>query len=167
MIDEATSCERRARGHDGEPVVITGAALGLPGTERVFDDGNLARMLHGEQLIDVIPSRAAPARSLDKHITRLVKSEDGGGRLRDDRRRRRRHQARRRARARFDLAEEFGVDAERLAALGRDTQLAIGAGIDALRDAGIPLVLHYKTRRRHRSSPTAGGSPTSCATTPA
>ena len=30
-------------------------------------------------------------------------------------------------------------------ALGRDTQLAIAAGIDALRDAGIPLVQHYKT----------------------
>ena len=32
-----------------------------------------------------------------------------------------------------------------MAALGRDTQLAIAAGIDALRDAGIPLVLRYKT----------------------
>ena len=30
-------------------------------------------------------------------------------------------------------------------ALGRETQLAIGAGIDALRDAGIPLVLRYRT----------------------
>ena len=45
----------------------------------------------------------------------------------------------------FDLGEEFGVDADRLHALGRDTQLAIAAGIDALRDAGIPLVQHYKT----------------------
>ena len=45
----------------------------------------------------------------------------------------------------LDLAEEFGVDPDRVAALGRSTQLAIGAGIDALRDAGIPLVLHYKT----------------------
>ncbi len=30
-----------------EPVVITGAALGLPGTARVFDDDNLARILAG------------------------------------------------------------------------------------------------------------------------
>ncbi len=44
----------------------------------------------------------------------------------------------------FDPIEEFGVDEERLAALGHDTQLAIAAGIDALRDAGIPLVLRYK-----------------------
>ena len=45
----------------------------------------------------------------------------------------------------FDLGEEFGVDADRIPALGRETQLAIGAGIDALRDAGIPLVRHYRT----------------------
>ena len=45
----------------------------------------------------------------------------------------------------FDLAEEFGVDDDRVAALGRATQLAIAAGIDALRDAGIPLVMRYKT----------------------
>jgi hypothetical protein len=39
---------------DTEPVAITGAAVGTPGTERLFDDANLARLLHGEQLIDVI-----------------------------------------------------------------------------------------------------------------
>ncbi len=59
-----------------EPVVITGAALGLPGTERLFDDANLARLLDGEQGIDVIPGRLR-REILDKHITRLVKGEDG------------------------------------------------------------------------------------------
>ena len=72
-----------ARGATQEPVVISGAALGLPGTERVFDDANVGRLLHGEQLIDVIPSRLRHA-MLDKHITRLVKSDDGA-QLRDDR----------------------------------------------------------------------------------
>ena len=37
-------------------VTITGAALGLPGTERIFDDANIGRILHGEQFIDVVPS---------------------------------------------------------------------------------------------------------------
>ncbi len=125
-----------------EPVVITGAALGLPGTPRVFDDGNVARILHGEQGIDVIPTRIRHE-MLDKHITRLVKGESGArfetidspadviklaGRAGE-----------------FDLGEEFGVDADRIPALGRETQLAIAAGIDALRDAGIPLVRHYRT----------------------
>ena len=67
----------------------------------------------------------------------------------------------------LDLAEEFGVDGDRVLALGRDTQLAIGAGIDALRDAGIPLVQHYKTTTKGTQLPAAGRCPRSCATTPA
>ena len=59
-----------------EPVVITGAALGLPGVERVFDDENIGRILDGEQFIDAIPHRIRQA-MVDKHITRLVKPESG------------------------------------------------------------------------------------------
>ena len=77
---------------------------------------------------------------LDKHITRLVKREDGGATLRDDRRPRPTSSSWPAAPAPFDLVEEFGVDADRDAALDATTQLAIGAGLDALRDAGIPLV---------------------------
>ena len=39
------------------PIVITGAALGLPGTEHIFDDSNVARILRGEQFITSIPAR--------------------------------------------------------------------------------------------------------------
>jgi len=125
------------------PVVITGAALGLPGTERIFDDGNVGRILRGEQLIDAIPTRLRKA-ILDKHITRLVKRENGDPSFEtivdeaDVIRLAGRGGA-------FDLQEEFGVAAERMPALDRSTRLAIAAGIDALRDAGIPLVQHYKT----------------------
>src|SRR6266545_2013258 len=59
-----------------EPVVVTGAALGLPGVERVFDDENVARILAGEQFIDTIPRRFRRA-MVDHHITRLVKRESG------------------------------------------------------------------------------------------
>ncbi len=125
-----------------EPVVITGAALGLPGTEHIFDDGNVARILRGEQFIDAIPTRFRRA-MLDKHITRLVKSDSGGptfetiNNVADVIKLAGRGGA-------FDLGHEFGVPAERLAALDRVTRLAIAAGIDALRDAGIPLVMRYK-----------------------
>ena len=59
------------------PVAITGAALGLPGTEHIFDDANIGRILRGDQFIDAIPTRFRRA-MLDKHITRLVKSDNGG-----------------------------------------------------------------------------------------
>ena len=126
-----------------EPVVITGAALGLPGVPQMFDDANVARILHGQQLIDVIPSHLRHE-ILDHHITRLVKGEDGGAAFEAIDREGDVIKLAARAGA-LALADEFGVPADRVAALGRETQLAIGAGIDALRDAGIPLVLRYKT----------------------
>ncbi len=124
------------------PVAITGAALGLPGTERIFDDGNIGRLLRGEQFIDTIPTRFRQA-MLDKHITRLVKSDNGGAfetitNVADVIKLAGRGGS-------FDLEEEYGVSSDRVAALDRDTQLAIAVGLDALRDAGIPLVMRYKT----------------------
>jgi len=125
------------------PVVITGAALGLPGTEHIFDDSNLASILRGDQFIDLIPVRLRKA-MLDKHITRLVKSDNGGptfetiNNVADVIKLAGRGGA-------FDLENEFGISADRRAALDRVTQLAIAVGLDALRDAGIPLVMRYKT----------------------
>ena len=135
----------------GLPVTITGASLGLPGTDRIFDDANVARILRGDQFIDVIPTRFRRA-MLDKNITRLMKSDNGGPTFESI------HDvadviklaARGGA---FDLEKEFGVSADRVAALDRVTALAIGAGIDALRDAGIPLVLRYKTTSKGTQLP--------------
>jgi acyl transferase domain-containing protein/acyl carrier protein/NAD(P)-dependent dehydrogenase (short-subunit alcohol dehydrogenase family) len=139
------------------PVVITGAALGLPGTEHIFDDANIGRILRGEQFIDAIPMRFRQA-MLDKHITRLVKSENGDPRFETI------HDVadviKLAGRGRgFDLEKEFGVSADRVAALDRDTQLAIAAGLDALRDAGIPLVLRYKTTSKGTQLPDRWGLP--------
>jgi acyl transferase domain-containing protein/acyl carrier protein/NAD(P)-dependent dehydrogenase (short-subunit alcohol dehydrogenase family)/3-hydroxymyristoyl/3-hydroxydecanoyl-(acyl carrier protein) dehydratase len=134
-----------------QPVVITGAALGLPGTEHIFDDANLARILRGDQFIDLIPTRLRKA-MLDKHITRLMKSDNGGptfetiNNVADVIKLAGRGGA-------FDLESEFGVSADRRAALDRDTQLAIAVGIDALRDAGIPLVMRYKTTSKGSQLP--------------
>jgi acyl transferase domain-containing protein/acyl carrier protein len=139
------------------PVTITGASLGLPGTEHIFDDGNIARILRGDQFIRPIPGEFRQA-MLDKRIRRLVKSEKGeptfesitdvadviklagrGGA--------------------FDLESEFGVPADHLAALDRVTRLAIAAGIDAMRDAGIPLVMRYKTTTKGTQLPERWGLP--------
>ncbi|MFZ1178294.1 MAG: acyltransferase domain-containing protein, partial [Mycobacterium sp.] len=142
-----------------EPVVITGAALGLPGVERVFDDENIARILDGQQFIDTIPHRLRRS-MLDRHISRLVKRASGdptfetidneadviklAGRS-----------------APLDVIAEFAVDAARDAALDSTTKLAIGAGFDALRDAGIPLVMHYKTTTLGTQLPDRWGLPDS------
>ncbi len=155
----------RARKVQGEPdhrpanqsVVITGAALGLPGTERIFDDANLARILRGDQFIDLIPTRLRKA-MLDKHITRLMKSDNGGptfetiNNVADVIKLAGRGGA-------FDLESEFGISADRKAALDRATQLAIAVGIDALRDAGIPLVMRYKTTSKGSQLPDRWGLP--------
>ncbi len=139
------------------PVAITGAALGLPGTEHIFDDANLGRILRGDQFIDCIPTRFRRA-ILDKHITRLVKSENGGAtfeaitNLDDVIKLAGRGNA-------FDLEKEFGVTAERIAALDRVTRLAIAVGLDALRDAGIPLVMRYKTTSKGTQLPDRWGLP--------
>ena len=96
------------------PVVITGAALGLPGTEHIFDDDNVARILRGDQFIDLIPTRLRKA-MLDKHITRLVKSDNGGptfetiNNVADVIKLAGRGGA-------FDLENEFGISADRRAA---------------------------------------------------
>jgi acyl transferase domain-containing protein/acyl carrier protein/NAD(P)-dependent dehydrogenase (short-subunit alcohol dehydrogenase family) len=132
------------------PVVVTGAALGLPGTERIFDDSNVSRILRGDQFIDAIPTRFRRA-ILGKNITRLVKSDNGGAfesitNVADVIKLAARGGA-------FDLEKEFGISSERNAALDRVTRLAIGAGLDALRDAGIPLVLHYKTTSKGTQLP--------------
>ena len=140
-----------------EPVVITGAGLGLPGTEHIFDDANVSRILRGEQLIGLIPAELRHA-ILDKHVTRLVKSDNGGPTFEyindvgDVIKLAGRGNA-------FDLEKEFGVSAERLAALDRTTSLAIAVGLETLRDAGIPLVMRYKTTTKGTQLPDRWGLP--------
>ena len=140
-----------------DPVVITGAALGLPGTERIFDDGNIARILRGDQFIASIPERFRRA-MLDKHITRLVKSENGEPRFETIGDVAEVIKLAGRGGA-FDLENEYGISAERVGALDRVTQLAMAAGIDALRDAGIPLIMRYKTTTKGTQLPDRWGLP--------
>ncbi|MGB8011605.1 MAG: SDR family NAD(P)-dependent oxidoreductase [Terriglobales bacterium] len=140
-----------------DPVVVTGAALGLPGTERIFDDGNIARILRGDQFIASIPERFRRA-MLDKHITRLVKSENGEARFETLGDVAEVIKLAGRGGA-FDLENEYGISAERVGALDRVTQLAMAAGIDALRDAGIPLILRFKTTTKGTQLPDHWGLP--------
>jgi len=134
-----------------EPVVISGCGLGLPGRPRVFDDTNTARILRGEPFIGPIPAHVQQGMA-DKHVVRLVKSDVGESHFETIDSVADVIKLAGQAGA-LDLEQEFGVSAERVPALDVATRLAIGAGLDALRDAGIPLVMRYKTTTRGTSLP--------------
>ncbi|HEX9816632.1 MAG TPA: type I polyketide synthase, partial [Candidatus Thermoplasmatota archaeon] len=122
-----------------DKVVITGVSVGLPGTQkRLFDDENFERILRGDNLIDRVDERTQRA-MLDKNIVRLVKSEKGDHRfetIRDV------TEVIRLAgrRGDFNLAKDYGVNEDFVDALENTSMMAIAAGIEALKDAGIPLV---------------------------
>jgi len=124
-------------------VVVTGVGVGLPGARRVFDDTNLDRILRGDVMISAIP---APARDrmAGMRVTRLVKPANDDPRFEriDDVADVIKLAGRG---GEFDLSAEFGIKPERVEAFDACTRLAIAAGIDALRDAGIPLVRNYRT----------------------
>ena len=119
-------------------ICITGAALGLPGVDGVFDDSNVERILRGDVFIDQIPMPILRQQMVEKNITRLVKTEGGEGRFESIESMADVIKLAARAKE-FDLIRDFGFPEDRMPALDRVTKLAIGAGIDALRDAGIPL----------------------------
>ncbi len=124
-------------------VVISGTGLGLPGAEKlVMDPDNALRILQGEQFVDLIPERFRH-KMVSKRITRLVKDANGGGSFAniddvDD-------VIKLAGRpGSFDLMTEYGVPQKLVDALDITTQLAFAAGLDALREAGIPLAMTYK-----------------------
>ncbi|NWG21710.1 MAG: SDR family NAD(P)-dependent oxidoreductase [Chloroflexi bacterium] len=124
-------------------VVISGTGLGLPGAEKpLMDEQNALRILHGEQFIDLIPERFR-RQMLARNITRVVKSEDGSGSFETLAEPNEVIRLAGRP-GRFDLSDEYGVPAKLVEALDTTTQIAMAAGLDALREAGIPLVQTYR-----------------------
>ena len=124
-------------------VVITGCGLGLPGPEKsVMDPQNVERILRGDQLIDLLPARFRELMAR-KHVTRVVKTAEGDGRFEtiDDSAEVLKLAGRA---GPFDLAAEYGVPGKLVEALDTTTQLAMAAGIDALREAGVPLVQTWR-----------------------
>jgi acyl transferase domain-containing protein/NAD(P)-dependent dehydrogenase (short-subunit alcohol dehydrogenase family)/acyl carrier protein len=124
-------------------IVISGTGLGLPGAEKaVMDPDNALRILRGEQFVDLIPERFRK-KMLDKRITRVVKSEDGSGHLETLTDPSEVIKLAGRPGS-FNLTEEYGVPEKLVEALDITYQLAMAAGLDALHEAGIPLVQTFK-----------------------
>ena len=122
---------------DADPYVVTGVSLGLPGMDRVFSEDAFEKLVRGETCISEV-SDEYKQRLLDKNIVRLIKGRDGSVNM---------DQATvfgdipqlAGLKGAFDLAEEFGIDPKAIVAWDISTQLAVAAGLLALRDAGIPL----------------------------
>ncbi|MBN2402513.1 MAG: acyltransferase domain-containing protein, partial [Spirochaetes bacterium] len=133
-------------------IMISGVSLGLPGERfKVFDDNAFDRLAQGVNMIDPVPINARQNMA-EKNITRLLKKSDGEasfvtitdkedvvklvGR-----------------KGEFDFQKEYGFDQEYVDKLEITTQLAIAAGIEALKDAGIPLVMNYKRTSTNKLLP--------------
>ena len=134
-----------AKAPQGQPgsIVISGAGVGLPGADhRLFLDDGFDRILRGEQMIGAVPGDQQE-RMVDKNVVRLIKSESESPRLDliSDTSQVLKLAGRR---GPFDPTDDFGVPAERAAAFDITTSMAVAAGLEALHDAGIPLVRRYR-----------------------
>ena len=129
-----------------DPYVVTGISLGLPGMDEVFAPDALERILNGENFISELPEEVKQ-RLLDKNLVRIVKKPDGGAefvpcdsfelipQLAG-------------VGGYFDLAEQYGIDPKIVAAMDSSTTLSFAAGLEALKDAGLPLVAVEQMSRK-------------------
>jgi len=130
-------------GSGKKSVVISGIAAGGPGSwDKIFREGVLDEILSGRNMIEPVSSEIQQ-KQIDKHVEFVIKSKDGNHRFE---RLTSPMQAIKLAAkgGSFDLEKEFGLPAKWVRSMDRSFQLAIAAGILALKDAGIPLVLYYK-----------------------
>ncbi len=126
-----------------KPIVISGIAAGGPGSwDKIFREGVLDEILSGRNMIEPVSSDIQQ-KQIDKHVEFVIKSKDGNHRF--ERLTSASQAIKLSARGgAFDLEKEFGLPAKWVRSMDRSFQLAIAAGMLALKDAGIPLVLYYK-----------------------
>jgi acyl transferase domain-containing protein/NAD(P)H-dependent flavin oxidoreductase YrpB (nitropropane dioxygenase family)/NAD(P)-dependent dehydrogenase (short-subunit alcohol dehydrogenase family)/phosphopantetheinyl transferase (holo-ACP synthase)/acyl carrier protein len=134
----------RSEGMDFQRVVVSGISAGLPSDVRFpFDGENLDDLVNGRNFIKRVPAEGQRT-MLEKNIERLVKGPDGGAELQvvedvsgviklagffSE----------------WDLSSEYGLDEHLAASMDVTARLALAAGIEALREAGIPLILRTRT----------------------
>ncbi len=136
---DQTAIQVKSEGMDFTPVVVSGIAAGLPSDVRFpFDGENVDDLILGRNFIKKV--RLETRRSmLEKNVVRLVKGPEGEVETRvvDD------------ISGVIQLAgyfteeqavEQYGFDARLVASMDITTRLAVAAGIEALKDAGVPLV---------------------------
>jgi acyl transferase domain-containing protein/NAD(P)H-dependent flavin oxidoreductase YrpB (nitropropane dioxygenase family)/phosphopantetheinyl transferase/NAD(P)-dependent dehydrogenase (short-subunit alcohol dehydrogenase family)/acyl carrier protein len=128
---------------DFKPAVISGISAGLPSDERFpFDRETLDDLILGRNFIKKVPEDGRRD-MLEKNVERLYKGPGGEAELRvvED------------ISGVIKLAgsfnqeefiEEYGLDERIVRSMDVTTRMAIAAGLEALRDAGIPLMLQTR-----------------------
>ncbi|MGC8602261.1 MAG: SDR family NAD(P)-dependent oxidoreductase [Desulfomonilaceae bacterium] len=135
----------KTEGMDFRPVVISGMATGLPSDVRFpFDKANLDDLILGKNFIKKVPEKTR-RKMLEKNVERLLKGPDGEVELQlvdnmsgviklagffENQ---------------YSILDEFGLERRLIDAMDVTTRLAVGAGLEALKDAGIPLIQQIKT----------------------
>ena len=119
-------------------IMVSGISLGLPNAESglpVFAPGNIDALMQGKNLIGKLPPEAIQAQ-LDRRVVQVIK---GAGGVRERRPLTAAHEVIQLASrvARFDLAREFDVSPAVAETLDTTYSLAVAAGLQALRDAGL------------------------------
>ena len=141
-------------------IVASGVSVGLPGGQEVFAEDNFERIFAGENRISNL-SDEDQDRFLAKKVVRLSKDpKTGQGTFVAVEKR---EQVLRLAgtKSHFDLVADYGVDAGLARALDVATQLAFAAGLEALKDAGIPLVRTWRDTTTGKRVPTGWALPES------
>ncbi|WP_321493743.1 polyketide synthase [uncultured Desulfobacter sp.] len=120
-------------------VCIVGAAIGLPGKgNQVFNEKNFDRILAGNNFIEPL-TQEEKKKIVDMNITRVFKEPNGNAKFVDIVNTSDVIQLAGKL-GYFDLATEYGISRK----FDLVDELAMAAGIEALKDAHIPLVKAYK-----------------------
>ncbi len=140
---EKTVRQVQSEGMNFAPVVISGIAAGLPSDVRFpFDRETLDDLILGKNFIKKISDQTREE-MLEKNVERLIKGPSGeadlevvhdlsgviklAGFFSEE-----------------DIINEYGIEESLVRAMDITTRLAVAAGLEALRDAGVPLVLHNR-----------------------
>ena len=127
-------------GFYGGSIVISGVSIGLPGRmNKVFEEANFDRILSGMNLIEPI-DQAVRQKMVDRNIVRVSKDPQGNAKFVEI------HSVDEVLQLAgqlgyFDGKKDYGIDL----APEEGYQLAMAAGIEALKDAKIPMVQQFET----------------------
>jgi len=127
--DQITEARRRIA------CVITGTAAGLPGGDSVFQKDNLERLIRGEQCIKPVSGSVKMA-MLEKNVVQLKKSPDGTAKRElvdtEDGVIKLAAQL-----GLLNLSDAYGVPPGLAQTMDVAAQVAVAAGMEALKDAGL------------------------------